>query len=392
MSKQHELSKEQLIQKFAKEKYLCTTCDIWSSRAQAYFCMTIHFLNSEYERESFVLAFRNMKYRQTNEEIKTLIRSILREYEIDPDKVTHIVTDGGSSFTKAFKLYGKGADTLVEPIINEPAENSDEEEFTITDPNDEELLFSNVIDLESEEMINPNEDEFEYNELLVENSELMPANEEVIRSDVYDSKPLPRQRRCLSHSLNLLGTDFENNISARTKSSWIKTQSKLQSLWVFPRKSSQAKSYCKEILNCMLRVPCATRWNSKFDAVSKVLDLGFEKINLYIDTLLKNMKSAAHLSKLEKDDWVMMNLYVKVMKPIAISLDRLQAEKDSSQGFILPTLLTMKHHLLQLEGGIVLRSMRDVMLNAIDKRFGAYFQIGNSNKELVLASVSNSRF
>lgn len=142
----------------------------------------------------------------------------------------------------------------------------------------------------------------------------------------------------------------------------------------------------------MLRVPCATRWNSKFDAVSKVLDLGFEKINLYIDTLLKNMKSAAHLSKLEKDDWVMMNLYVKVMKPIAISLDRLQAEKDSSQGFILPTLLTMKHHLLQLEGGIVLRSMRDVMLNAIDKRFGAYFQIGNSNKELVLASVSNPRF
>lgn len=81
----------------------------------------------------------------------------------------------------------------------------------------------------------------------------------------------------------------------------------------------------------------------------------------------------------------MINVYVKVLKPVATALDRLQGEKDCSQGYILPTLFAMRHRLNQLEGGSLLKSCKDTMLRAIDKRFGLFFNICDSNKELLLA-------
>lgn len=402
---QCESMKTKLIRKLSEQPYVCVTCDIWSSRAQSYFCMTIHFINSEFKRESYVLAFRQMKYKQTNKEITDLIRTVFREYKISPTKVTHIVTDGGSSFCKAFKVYGRSVDTLIEPVCD------DEESMPFMQFENGELLFSNVINLGNDDNFESNEnsnegeeeeeleDESEQNDLSENNSdlfdqdsELLLSNNEVLLNDEYETEPLPSHRRCLSHLLNLIGKDFEDALDERTKKCWIATLNKLQAIWVFPRKSAQAKTYSKDILGCALLIPCVTRWNSKFDAVSKILSLGHEKMNLYIDTIKQNLKSASHLSKLEKEDWLMISIYVKVMKPVAVSLDKLQAEIDSSQGFILPTLFAMKHHLTEIKGGNLTKSMRDTMLNVIEKRFSSYFRISYSNMELVLGSVSNPRF
>lgn len=88
-----DVTKSHLIEKIAQQKYVCTTCDIWSSRSQSYFCMTIHFINSKFQRESYVLGFRQMKHKQTNKELNELIRQIFREYKIDPNKVKYIVKD-----------------------------------------------------------------------------------------------------------------------------------------------------------------------------------------------------------------------------------------------------------------------------------------------------------
>lgn len=97
-----------------------------------------------------------------------------------------------------------------------------------------------------------------------------------------------------------------------------------------------------------------------------------EKINAYIEALQINVKSSDHLTKLDKEDWVMINIYVKIMKPVAVSLDRLQGEKDCGQGFALPTLFAMRHHLTILDGGSILKACRDTMIEAITKRFHLY--------------------
>lgn len=415
LNAQYNEIKIRLIERISQQKYVCTTSDIWSSRAQAYFCMTVHFINSEFERESYVLAFRELKYKQTYKEITEIIRQVLREYEIDPDKVTHIITDGGSAFCKAFKMYGKSVDTLVEATQRIDENDDDIDRVPFIEIDDGEPFYSDIIDFESEENVDFdsemntqaevldefssedqfNEDEFshdandEIRETLNDSNDMLNRND---NADEYDTKKLPAHRRCLTHLLNLVGNDWEEALTGRAKTCLMSTMNKLQSIWVFPRKSAQAKTYSKDILGCSLLIPCATRWNSKYDAICKIFNLGLDKMNAYIDSLKKNLKTAAHLSNLDKEDWIMISIYVKIMKPIAVSLDRLQGEKDCSQGFVSPTLFTMKYHVKMLDGGSVLKSCRDVMLSIIEKRFHAYFKIGYTNKEFLLAAVSMPRF
>lgn len=413
LNSQYDAMKSKLIEKIAEQKYICTTCDIWSSRAQAYFCMTVHFINSNFKRESYVLAFREMKYKQTNKEITEIIRKAFREYEIDPDKVTHIITDGGSAFCKAFRIYGKSVDTLVEAPQNVSDDADDDMDLLpFIEIDEAEPFYSNIIDLDRDEEFSSetnlqsneedefsiengesNEDgiEFSQNIEINENTE-DDANEILNRNDMYETKPLPPHRRCLSHLLNLIGNDFERALEGRAKTCLMATLSKLQAIWVFPRKSSQAKTYSKDILGCSLLIPCATRWNSKYDAVCKIYTLGMDKINAYIDALKTNLKTASHLLKLTKEDWTMISIYLKVMKPVATSLDRLQGEKESSQGFILPSLLTMKHNVKALDGLVILKNCRDAMLGVIENRFSGHLIINYSNKELLLAAVSIPRF
>lgn len=49
--------KAKLIELLEKQKYICITCDVWSSRAQSFIGFTVHYLEL-YERKSFALAFR----------------------------------------------------------------------------------------------------------------------------------------------------------------------------------------------------------------------------------------------------------------------------------------------------------------------------------------------
>lgn len=87
-----------------KQKYICITTDVWSSKAQSYLGMTVHFINERFERESYVLSFRQLKHKQTYEVLTSEIVAVMKEYGIDVDKITHILTDGGSAFCKAFKV------------------------------------------------------------------------------------------------------------------------------------------------------------------------------------------------------------------------------------------------------------------------------------------------
>lgn len=48
--------KKKLTVLISKQDYICVTCDVWSSQAQSYLGMTVHFYNDELELQSFVLA------------------------------------------------------------------------------------------------------------------------------------------------------------------------------------------------------------------------------------------------------------------------------------------------------------------------------------------------
>lgn len=109
-----ETMKSSLKATLGKQEFLCVTCDVWSSRGQSYLGVTVHFLNEAYERESFVLAFKRLYTRQTYMHLAQVLDEIFKDFEIDINKITHIVTDGGSAFCKMFKEFGNVTDAIVQ--------------------------------------------------------------------------------------------------------------------------------------------------------------------------------------------------------------------------------------------------------------------------------------
>lgn len=118
------------------------------------------------------------------------------------------------------------------------------------------------------------------------------------------------------------------------------------------------------------------------------------KLNLLIQQLKTKLQSqsARNLQLLTNNDFTIIAQYVKVMEPIAQSLDIMQKELNSSQGLILPVLYTMKHRIEQMDEKINIgRDFKLAMLKAIDFRFKNYFFVNDTNKDLLLASASLPR-
>lgn len=256
--------KSKLIELLAQQKYVCITCDVWSSRAQAYIGMTVHFLTNDFDRKSYVLSFKQMKGKQTNKELSEEMDRTIREYGLDTDKVVNIVTDGCAAFTKSFIKFGT-KDALastheceIDEVPNDElcTERSD---MPFIQNEDGELFVSNVITLDSVDPISiNNNDEREVDPIeqdygthgvsspfsLVE--DLLLSNQEQ-NNETQRAIKLPEQRRCLSHLINLTSNDFEKFLPSEPKCVLIGAANKLHSLWVRTHRSSNAKTICKEV-------------------------------------------------------------------------------------------------------------------------------------------------
>lgn len=125
-------------------------------------------------------------------------------------------------------------------------------------------------------------------------------------------------------------------------------------------------------------MPCETRWNSHFDAINRACRSDIKpKINLLIQQLKLELKSARNLELLSSTDWNLIEEFLKIARPVANALDRLQGDKNCSQGYILPTLLAMRHHIST--STIRYSELKRNMLKVIDKRFEKYMKIDEEN-------------
>lgn len=401
--------KKKLVAVLKEQDYICITADVWSARAQSYLGVTVHYLSDDYDRKSFMLALRQIRTKQTYDVLAESMIKILDDFEINVDKVTNIVTDGGSAFCKAFKEFGV---VVTEDTMEHELTSSEDCNDLLEDESCAEAtpffqfidgggFYSNTFDLNeyssptnrnsssadfpgSSQLGGVNFEDMEDDEL-----ELLglkdPMNELFEEPRSEKTYKLPQQRRCVSHILNLLSHDFERKLSGPSKKCLISTANVLQPLWVRCKRSAYAKGICKETLGIVLTIPCVTRWNSKYDSMKKVFDCGITKINELITRL--NVDKI-DLTKFGAVEWGVLSAYLLVMGPIARSLDQLQGESQASQGYIIPTLHSMRYHVSILEGSNIVMAFKNTMLSAIDERCSSLMEISESNKELILAATS----
>lgn len=397
LTERFEKMKMQLKTLLQEQKHICVTCDIWSARGRSFIGMTAHYISPDYQRKSFALAFREIAVKQNYKNLAKIMSDIFEEFELPTNKITNIVTDGGSAYCKAFRIYGSRDDT-AQPIgdaIDLEDEDEEDGELNADLPfmhDMGEYFVSNIVDFDVidsvEEFLNDND---EYGEQFANDEFSEDFIEEPQQEEEEEMITLPPQRRCISHKLNLISGDFEKELTGNAKSLLVQSISKLHALWVLVGRSTAARKICTQILGCSLKTPCITRWNSKFDAVNQIFKLK-PKINLLIQELKPKLKSASSLNLITSNDWIVIEEYIKIFTPVATALDKLQGEKNGCQGFIVPTLMAMRHHIVRQNCRQITHEFKNAMLKVIDNRFNGYFQITNDNRELLIASASLPRF
>lgn len=388
---------------------MCVTCDVWTCRATSFLGMTVHFLKPNFERKSYALAFRQLKGRQTHDILAIEMNKVIQDFGLKKEQISNIVTDGCAAFTKSFKVYGKEERLMSknQTIEEIPFDDDDDDtaiaQLPFMQNEDGEMFVANILTFGSDELptvIDNNDDDNESSENIQDDDDLFDgliSNDECENSDILGHEmntiELPQQRRCVSHIANLLPNDFEKALPSAAKTAYIQAKSKLHALWVFVHRSAHAKTLCKEYLGCVLDVPSVTRWNSEFDAVAKgCRDDIKPKINPLIERIKMEIKRAAHMQTLSSMDWAVLEQYITVMKPIAVTLDKLQGEADGSQGFIIPSLISMLYHINAVNGSNLLMVFKKTALDVIKKRFDRYLGVNNVNSDLVLASVTTPKF
>ena len=76
--------------------------------------------------------------------------------------------------------------------------------------------------------------------------------------------------------------------------------------------------------------------------------------------------------------------YIKVMHPVAIALDTLQAEDQCFMGVLLPTITSLRVRLTTIRPTLKSAGpLADAILSGLNKRFGAF----ETKDDLIVASV-----
>lgn len=269
--------------------FVSTTADIWTANNRSYMGVTLHWISrSTLERNKAALACRRIRGRHTYDVIGAEIENIHSSYGL-LSKVVATVTDNGSNFVKAFKVY--------QPVT-ESDDEAEEEEST---PTDDDVTF---LDL----------------------SEILSAENE---SDGQLS--LPPHHRCASHTVNIISTtDVEKYFTsnADSKAVYRSSTAKCTALWTKASRSTLASETVEEVTKRKLLVPTSTRWNSFYDAVKRITEIPMNELN----TLCTKLGGKCFKDK----EYQFLHEYCTAMKPLTAALDTLQG--DCPYGTLLPTL------------------------------------------------------
>ncbi|XP_063742614.1 uncharacterized protein LOC134866395 [Eleginops maclovinus] len=320
---------------------VCTTVDIWSTKKTSYLGATVHWINGDtLERQSAALAVRHFPSPHTYNRIAELLDEIHTEYGLSSDTIVSTVTDNASNFAKAFKEFSVTGKTN-DP--DEVEELDDELSFLVIDPEREEASECSII--------------------------------------------LPPHLRCATHTLSLISTtDVKKSITSNATLSRLNhsTMAKCSALWTASGRPKSAETLGK-VIEQQLKTPCITRWNSLHDSLSQLS---------FLRDKLPDAMTALQLPPFREVELDYIEEFCRVLRPIAISIDRLQGQSACYYGELLPTLFTIQAKLEDLQASN-LRYCSHVLQATIagfKKRFHNFLMLEHDVNEAILDTTTHPYF
>ncbi len=196
---------------------------------------------------------------------------------------------------------------------------------------------------------------------------------------------LPSHETCASHSLNLLATndaDKACNANAQFKRLYRSGLAKCTAIWNATRRSSKASDEVKKITDRSILSPMPTRWNSQYDAIKRLLELG-DKLNDISDALTLPRFTSLELECLEE--------FILVMTPVAVALDKLQSD-SAFYGNLFPTLYTVVLKLESFQHLTHANEFAAALLESFKQRFEVQLTFNASNAKRIVAAVTHPYF
>jgi len=134
-----------------------------------------------------------------------------------------------------------------------------------------------------------------------------------------------------------------------------------------------------------LKRPNATRWNSVYMAVERLVRLikekGEDEFNTMCFTINRTRFTVGEIQ--------FLNEYVSVMKNVAQALNILQSENRMFMGYLLPTVFMLKDKLTSIfTTSLCCKPLVQAILNGIDARFQCFFE----DDEVVAAALLIPKF
>lgn len=348
---------------------VCTTADIWSVNNKSFMGMTVHWLLPNLKRNSAALTCCRFFGSHTYDRIAEVICDVHNCHDLEFGKIVTTVTDNASNFAKAFSEY---------MVIEDEQELRGEE---LNEGHDSEAV---QVNLANDNSSVPRQEQ--QTEIVVHEVGDILANADVSSIQLQ----LPLHTRCVCHSLNLIATkDAEEAFKTPAYSKMHHAcMGKCQALWNAVNRSSKAADKVAEIcVNKKLLIPGQTRWNARYDAICRILELK-DKLSLIADAL--------QLPKFARNELDFLVEYKNVMEPLAVTLDQLQGDKDCYYGLLLPKLTQLRHKLQKMQAGggsmLLCSALVTSLLSGLVKRFEKFFDLNVTDtnvKEAVLAAVSH---
>lgn len=323
-SKTEKLAEERrskLKTQLSNTDHVSVTVDIWSDRKMRGFLgVTVHWIEKEAERiqlKSNLLSCERFKGSHTAEKICDQFEAICDEYNIK-DKLDYIITDNAANMRKAFTV-----------CFPSEQEDDDVDGDHLDDP---ELW----CDLTLEDQL------------------------------TVDAALAKKQRlQCFAHTLQLVVGDGlkETKMVSPSLSKLSKLSSLLHTSTTF-KDAFDAEFGEQKGISAAVN----TRWNSTLRQVKAVLQCNHLK-------LVAVLEKAGHRElSFTAREWNLLKELVDILKPFGEATDLTQGEKVITISAVVPSVLSLNHHLEKLRPQVCLLSGLVRSLQAsLNKRFLGIF-------------------
>ena len=353
----------QVKEELGKYKFVCTTCDIWSNRKRSFLGATAHAIDPDtLKRKSWAIAVLRFRGKHDHKNCAEKICEVHESVGLTKEnykKVTDCVTDNASNLKKAFRVFSK--DKVEKPDDNTQKKEETEEESD-SEGEDEEVEFPEVPefapDFERIGILESGDDDEEEEELNADNPYIQLC-EELKRKNTR----LPRQKKCLCHSLSLVCTTDLKKCKFKNKKLARRSFKKARKIWKKCNLASLGEKI-KDIVKKSLTTPVETRWHSLHDALADLLSVNRDQLNQVTDLL--------DLLPFTDRELKFLDEYRIVLEPLAEGIKALEGQDYCYYGFVLPTLRNIYTDVMRMNRKTLelAKPLAVAVLNGLKKRFG----------------------